>query len=79
MSEEMEISFKGMNLLVEFTCESVNDMYSPHQTVGVDLISIMEINSLGFLDEVDLTSTELNQIACDVATRCADEIKGVVH
>lgn len=75
-SQEIEITFKGNHLLVEFTCEPIDDMYSPNQTVGVDLISIMKVNSVGVLEDIELDDSDLTQIACDVATLCADDIRG---
>lgn len=79
MVEEMELPFKGMNLLVEFTCETIDDMYRPYQKVGVDVVSVMEINSLGHLCEIDLTTNELTQLACDIATRYVDEGGATIH
>jgi hypothetical protein len=73
--QEIEITFKGNHLLVEFTLEPIDDMYSPHQLVGVDLVSIVKVNSNGGLDEVELDDSELTQIACDIATIFADDIR----
>ena len=79
MVEEMELTFKGMRLLVEFTCEVIDDMYLPQQKLGVDVVSVMEITPIGHFKEIDLTTNELTLLACDIATRYVDETGGMVH